>query len=128
MDLFGILTENNLSNSVENCNGPQKEIGLGGWVDKMALGDNHFESSNSILELEPDTAQLPTSFYQRYSPVQQSSRTESVPSVGIYGFDSATSCSNQEIMMSTMGLKASGIANRGTSSIKKPQATPMRSV
>ncbi|CAD6267589.1 unnamed protein product [Miscanthus lutarioriparius] len=127
MHLSGILTENNSSNSVQNCNGPQKEIGLGGWVDKMALGDNHFENSNSILELEPDTAQLPTSFYQIYSPVQQSCRTESVPSVGLHGFDSATSCSNQEIGMSTMGLKASGIANRGASTIKKPEATSMRS-
>ena len=126
MHLSGILTESNSSNSVQNCNGPQKEIGLGGWVDKMALGDNHFENSNSILELEPDTAQLPTSFYQIYSPVQQSCRTESVPSVGLHGFDSATSCSNQEIGMSTMGLKASGIANRGASTIKKPEATSMR--
>jgi len=126
MHLSGILTENNSSNSVQNCNGPQKEIGLGGWVDKMALGDNHFENSNSILELEPDTAQLPTSFYQIYSPVQQSCRTESVPSVGLHGFDSATSCSNQEIGMSTIGLKASRIANRGASTIKKPEATSMR--
>ncbi|KAG2621277.1 hypothetical protein PVAP13_3NG247400 [Panicum virgatum] len=79
------------------------------------------------LELEPDTAQLPTSFYQRYSPVQQNCRAESLRSEGLYGFDSATSCSNQEIAMSTMGLKASGIANRGVSTIKKPEVTPMRS-
>lgn len=128
MHLLGILTENNSSNSVQNCNVPQKEIGLGGWVDKMALGDNHFENSNSILELEPDTAQLPTSFYhQRYSPVQQSCRTESVPSLGLHGFDSATSCSNQEIVVSTMGLKASGVANRGASTVKKYEATSTRS-
>lgn len=124
MDLFGILTENNSSNSVENCNGPHKEIGFGGWVDKMALGDYHFENSNSIGV--PDSAQLPTSFYQRNSPVQQSCRTESAPSVGLHGSDSATSCSNQDIVMSTMGLKASGIANRSTSTLKKPEATSMR--
>ncbi|KXG23658.1 kinesin-like protein KIN-14Q [Sorghum bicolor] len=127
MHLSGILTENNSSNSVQNCNGPQKEIRLGGWVDKMALGDDHFENSNSNVELEPDTAQLPTSFYQIHSPMQQSCRTESIPSVGLHGFDSATSCSNQEIGMSTMGLKASRIANRGASTIKKPEATSMRS-
>lgn len=125
MNLSGILTENNSSNSVENCNG-QKEKGLGDWVDKMALGYNHFENSNSILELEPDTAQLPTSFYQRYSPVQQSCRAESVALVGLHGFDSATRCSNQEIVVSTMGLKASGNANRGASTIKKPEVTSMR--
>lgn len=122
----GILTENNSSNSVENFTDLQKEIGLGDWVDKMAIGDDHFENSNSILQLEPDTAQLPTSFYQRYSPVQQSCRAESVLSEGLHGFDSATSCSNQEMAMSTMGLKASGIANRGVSTIKKPEVTSMR--
>jgi len=101
-------------------------MGLGDWVDKMTIGDDHFENSNSILQLEPDTAQLPTSFYQRYSPVQQNCRAESLRSEGLYGFDSATSCSNQEMAMSTMGLKASGIANRGVSTIKKPEVTPMR--
>lgn len=113
----GVLTEKNSSNSVENCNGSQKEIGLAGWVDKMVNRDNHFEKSDSILELGPDTIQLPTSFYQRYSPVQQSCRAESVPSEDLYTFDSATSCSNQ----------ASGIANRGASTIKKHEATSMRS-
>lgn len=126
LQFSGILTENNSSNSVENFTDLQKEIGLGDWVDKMAIGDDHFENSNSILQLEPDTAQLPTSFYQRYSPVQQSCRAESVLSEGLHGFDSATSCSNQEMAMSTMGLKASGIANRGVSTIKKPEVTSMR--
>ncbi|KAG2621275.1 hypothetical protein PVAP13_3NG247400 [Panicum virgatum] len=127
LNFSGILTENNSSNSVEKCTDLQKEMGLGDWVDKMTIGDDHFENSNSILQLEPDTAQLPTSFYQRYSPVQQNCRAESLRSEGLYGFDSATSCSNQEIAMSTMGLKASGIANRGVSTIKKPEVTPMRS-
>ncbi|KAJ1265713.1 hypothetical protein BS78_08G097100 [Paspalum vaginatum] len=126
LHLSGILTENNLSNSVENCNGPQKETGLGGWVDKMAIGDNNFENSNSVLGLEPDTTQLPTSFYQRYSPAQQSCRAESVL-LDLYGFDSVTSCSNQEMVMPTMGVKASGIANRGASTIKKPEVISMRS-
>ncbi|CAN6343212.1 unnamed protein product [Urochloa humidicola] len=127
LQLSGILTENNSSNSVENCTDLQKEIRSGGWVDKMAIGDDHFENSNSILQLEPDTAHLPTSFYQRYCPVQQSCRAESVLSEGLHGFDSATSCSNQDMGMSTIGLKASGIANRGVSTIKKPEVTPMRS-
>ncbi|CAL5093170.1 unnamed protein product [Urochloa decumbens] len=126
LQFSGILTENNSSNSVENCTDLQKEIGLGGWVDKMAIGD-HFENSNSILQLEPEIAHLPTSFYQRYSPVQQSCRTESVLSEGLHVFDYATSCSNQEMVMSTSGLKASGIANRGVSIIKKPEVTPIRS-
>ncbi|RLN29873.1 hypothetical protein C2845_PM05G15600 [Panicum miliaceum] len=126
LNFSGILTENNSSNSVEKCTDPQKEMGLGDWVDKMTIGDDHFENSNSILQLEPDTAQLPTSFYQRYSPVQQNCRAESLRSEGLYGFDSATSCSNQEMAMSTMGLKASGIANKGVSTIKKPEVTPMR--
>ncbi|XP_039839693.1 kinesin-like protein KIN-14Q isoform X1 [Panicum virgatum] len=127
LNFSGILTENNSSNSVEKCTDLQKEMGLGDWVDKMTIGDDHFENSNSILQLKPDTAQLPTSFYQRYSPVQQNCRAESLRSEGLYSFDSATSCSNQEMAMSTMGLKASGIANRGVSTIKKPEVTPMRS-
>ncbi|CAN6347953.1 unnamed protein product [Urochloa humidicola] len=127
LQFSGILTENNSSNPVESCTDLQKEIGLGGWVDKMAIGDDHFENSNSILQLEPDTARLPTSFYQRYGPVQQSCRAESVISEGLHGFDSATSCSDQDMGMSTIGLKASGIANRGVSTIKKPEVTPMRS-
>ncbi|WVZ90635.1 hypothetical protein U9M48_036920 [Paspalum notatum var. saurae] len=126
LHLSGILTENNSSNSVENCNGPQKEIGLRGVVDKMAIGDNHFENSNSVLEVEPDSTQLPTSFYQRDNPAQQSCRAESVL-LDLYGFDSVTSCSNQEMVMPTMGVKASGIANRGTSTIKKPEVISMRS-
>nr|CAB3466110.1 unnamed protein product [Digitaria exilis] len=120
----GILTENNSSNSVENCTDVQKETGLGGWVDKMAIGDNHCENSSSILHLESDTAQLPTSFYQRYSPMQQSCRSESVPSEGLHSFDFSTSCSNQEIATPTMGLKP--IGNRGVSTIKKPEVTSMR--
>lgn len=120
----GILTENNSSNSVENCTDLQKETGLGGWVDKMAIGDNHFENSSSMLRLESDTTQLPTSFYQRYSPMQQSCRSESVPSEGLHSFDSATSCSNQEMATPTMGLKT--IGNRGVSTIKKPEVTSMR--
>jgi kinesin family protein C2/C3 len=126
LQFSGILTENNSSNSVENPPDLQKEIGLGDWVDKMAIGDDNFENSDSILQLEPDTAQLPISFYQRYSPVQQSCRAESVLSEGLNGFDSATSCSNQEMAMSTTGLKVSGIANRGVSTIKKHEVTSIR--
>ncbi|XP_062204426.1 kinesin-like protein KIN-14Q isoform X2 [Phragmites australis] len=126
LHLSGILTENNSSNSVENCNGLQKETGLGGCVNKMAVGDNHFENSNTFLGPEPDTTQLPTSFYQRYSPVQQSCGAESVPSEDLHDFDSSTSCSDQEMVMSAIGLKAAGIANRGASTIKKPEVTSMR--
>ncbi|TVU49894.1 hypothetical protein EJB05_01234 [Eragrostis curvula] len=125
--LSGILTENNSSESAENCNGHPKEMGLGGWVNKMAVCDNHFEYSNSFLELESDIPQLPTSFYQRYSPVQQICRAESIPSEGSYDFNhAATSCSDQ-VVVSAIGLKAAGVTNRGASLIKKPEVTPTRS-
>ncbi|KAL6638395.1 hypothetical protein ACP70R_023890 [Stipagrostis hirtigluma subsp. patula] len=127
LHLSGNLAENNSPNSIENWNDLQKEIGFGGWVDKMAVDDSHCENSNSILELEPDTTQLPTSFYQRYSPVNQICRAESVPSEDTHNFDSATSCSDQEMVMSAIGLKASGISSRGASKIKKPEVTSMRS-
>lgn len=132
-DLSGILIENNSSNWVDNCNGLQKEIGLGDWVNKVAVGDNQFENSNSFLELEPDTTQLPTSFYQRYNPEQQRCRAESVPIQNSDDFEAVTSySSDQEMALSASGLKAAGIANGGISTKKRPQAknaknTPMRS-
>uniref|UniRef100_A0A0A9FXK8 Kinesin motor domain-containing protein n=1 Tax=Arundo donax TaxID=35708 RepID=A0A0A9FXK8_ARUDO len=122
LHLSGILTDNNSSNSDENCNGLQKEMRLGGWV-----GDNYIENSNSFLELDPDTTRLPTSFYQRHSPVLQICRAESVLSEDSHNLDSATSCSDQEVVMSSIGLKAAGITKRGASTIKKPEVTSMRS-
>ncbi|KAL6846912.1 hypothetical protein ACP4OV_022765 [Aristida adscensionis] len=121
----GVLVANSSPNSLQNCYGLQKETEFGGWVDKMAVDDNYCENS---ISLEPDTTQLPTSFYQRYSPVQQICRAESVPSDDTHDFDSATSCSDQDMVMSATGLKASGIASRGASKIKKPEVTSMRSI
>jgi kinesin family member C2/C3 len=73
-----------------------------------------------------DTTQLPTSFYQRYSPVRQSCGTESVQSMGSHNFSlAATSCSDQ-VAVPSIGLKASGVTNRGASTIKKPEVTPTR--
>ncbi|GJM95489.1 hypothetical protein PR202_ga12229 [Eleusine coracana subsp. coracana] len=126
LHLSGILTENNSSDSVENRNGLPKKLGLGVSTNKMALCDNHFENSNSFLDVELSPTQLPTSFYQRYSPVLQSCRTESVRSEGSHNFGpAATSCSDQ-VVVSTIGLKAGGVTNRGVSTIKKPEVTPTR--
>ncbi|GJN34838.1 hypothetical protein PR202_gb23537 [Eleusine coracana subsp. coracana] len=129
LHLSGILTENNSSDSVENCNDLPNKLGLGVSTNKMALCDNHFENSNSFLEVELSPTRLPTSFYQRYSPVQQSCRTESVRSEGSQGSHNfgpaATSCSDQ-VVVSTIGLKAGGVTNRGFSTIKKPEGTPTR--
>lgn len=128
LHLSGILTENNSSDSIENCNGLLKKVGLGVCANKMAGCDNHFENSNSFIEAEHDTTQLPTSFYQRYSPLQQSSGTESVRSEGSHNYGpAATSCSDQ-VVVPTIGLKATGISNIGASTIKKPELTPPRSI
>ncbi|KAK3136720.1 hypothetical protein QOZ80_5BG0441420 [Eleusine coracana subsp. coracana] len=131
LHLSGILTENNSSDSVENCNDLPNKLGLGVSTNKMALCDNHFENSNSFLEVELSPTRLPTSFYQRYSPVQQSCRTESVRSEGSQGSHNfgpaATSCSDQ-VVVSTIGLKAGGVTNRGFSTIKKPEGTPTRNI
>lgn len=120
----GILVENNSPNWVDNCNGLQKEIGIGGWVDKATVVDNQFQNGNSIPELEPDlTTQLPTCFYQRYTPGKQRSRVDSVPGQDSDEFDAATSSfSDRERMLSASGLKVVGISNGGLSSKKKPQA------
>lgn len=126
MHLSGILTENNSSDSVENYNGLQKKVGLGVCANKMAGCDNHLENSNSFLEVEHDTTQLPTSFYQRYSPLQQSCGTESVRSEDSHNFGPAANGCSDHVVVSTIGLKASNVTNRGASTIKKPEVTPTR--
>uniref|UniRef100_A0A0E0RIG6 Kinesin motor domain-containing protein n=1 Tax=Oryza rufipogon TaxID=4529 RepID=A0A0E0RIG6_ORYRU len=111
----GVLSENNSSDLAENCNGIQK-------TDRMAVGNNQFENGNSILELEPGATQLPTFFYQRYDPDKQRRRAEPVETDDSDSFDAATSSpSDQEMLLSTSGLKADGIASRGAFIIKKPQ-------
>uniref|UniRef100_A0A0E0MNB4 Kinesin motor domain-containing protein n=1 Tax=Oryza punctata TaxID=4537 RepID=A0A0E0MNB4_ORYPU len=111
----GVLSENNSSNLAENCNGIRK-------TDRMAVGNDEYENGNSVLELEPDTTQLPTFFYQRYDPDKQRHRAEPVETDDSDNFDAATSSSSdQEIVLSTSGLKADGIASRGAFFTKKPQ-------
>ncbi|KAK3139956.1 hypothetical protein QOZ80_5AG0393240 [Eleusine coracana subsp. coracana] len=128
LHLSGILTENNSSDSVENRNGLPKKLGLGVSTNKMALCDNHFENSNSFLDVELSPTQLPTTFYQRYSPVLQSCRTESVRSEGSHNFGQATTSCSDQVVVSTIGLKAGGVTNRGVSTIKKPEVTPTRNI
>jgi kinesin family member C2/C3 len=126
LHLSGILTENNSSDSVENCNGLRKKMESEVWANKTAVCESHFENSNSFLDVESDTTQLRTSFYQRYNPVRQSCGTESVRPEGPHNFGpAATSCSDQ-MVVSTIGLKAAGVTNRGASTIKKPEVTPAR--
>lgn len=111
----GVLSENNSSDLAQNCNGIRK-------TDKMAVGNNQFANGNSILEQEPDATQLPTFFYQRYDPDKQRRRAEPVETDDSDSFDAATSSSSdQEMLLSTSGLKADGIASRGAFIIKKPQ-------
>jgi kinesin family member C2/C3 len=111
LHLLGSLTENNSSGSVEDCNGLQKQMGLGVCTNKIVVCD---------------TTQLPTYFYQRYSPVRQSCGTESVRSMDSHNFGpAATRCSDQ-VAVSSIGLKVSGVTNRGASTIKKPEVTPTR--
>ncbi|KAF0889284.1 hypothetical protein E2562_022835 [Oryza meyeriana var. granulata] len=115
-DFSGVLSEINSTNLAENCNGIQK-------TETVASGNDQFENGNSFLELEPDATQLPTFFYQRYNPDKQRYRTEPVETDDSDSFDAATSCSSdQEMLLSTSGLKADGIASRGAFTIKKPQA------
>lgn len=88
----------------------------------MAVGNNQFANGNPILEQEPDATQLPTFFYQRYDPDKQRRRAEPVETDDSDSFDAATSSSSdQEMLLSTSGLKADGIASRGAFIIKKPQ-------
>ncbi|KAG8093145.1 hypothetical protein GUJ93_ZPchr0012g19155 [Zizania palustris] len=121
-DFSGTLSENNSSSMAENCNDLLKETGLGGWTNKVAVGNNQFENGNSFIDLEPDATKLPTLFYQRYNPDKQMCRAESVENEDPDSFNAATSSSSDQEMLSASGLKASGIANRAVFTIKNPQA------
>ncbi|XP_040385227.1 kinesin-like protein KIN-14Q isoform X2 [Oryza brachyantha] len=115
-DFSGVFSDNYSSNLAENCNGIQK-------MDRVAVHDEKSENGNSFLELEPDAAQLPTFFYQRYNHDKQRRRAEQVEIDDLDSIDANTSCSSdQEMLLSSSGLKAGGNDSRGVFPIKKPQA------
>ena len=89
---------------------------MGDWADHSQFG-----SSNSLPELGADGSQ-DLSFYQRSSPEQQLSWSESVATEDSDDFEVATTCSSeQDCLRPSSAPKAPGLANAGGSAARKAQ-------
>lgn len=107
---------------------------VGDWVDKIVMDKlENDRDLDSLREWEGDNVQLPSLFYQRYSPDtrvysdQQRSGAESVATDDSDDLDIATSDSSEQDMMLQFNVpKVTSTSNGVAPRTKKPQSKAMK--
>ncbi|XP_020101263.1 kinesin-like protein KIN-14P [Ananas comosus] len=130
----GILVPKKPNYDLEELLTANDDKEVGDWVDKIVMDKlENDRDLDSLREWEGDNVQLPSLFYQRYSPDmrvysdQQRSGAESVATDDSDDLDIATSDSSEQDMMLQFNVpKVTSTSNGVAPRTKKPQSKAMK--